>query len=87
MNHWVLTGDTLRRVRKAKGAPKLVRKPTKMVDSMTKNSAEEVQLGLVAHDIWGIIMELDRDGRRLLEDDAQKKRQRENEKKRSKSEA
>ena len=76
-----LKRDNLRRVRKRKGAPKWVRKLTKMVDSMTKKSTEEVPLGIVAQEIWGIVMELDRDGRRLLKDEAKNKKQREKEKK------
>ena len=47
---------------------------------MTKNSTEEVPLGVVAQEIWGIVMELDRDGRRLLKDDAKNKKQGEKEK-------
>ena len=35
-----LNRDNLRRVRKRKGAPKWVRKLSKMVETMAKNSAE-----------------------------------------------
>ena len=54
---------------------------------MPKNSAEEVPLGVIAKEIWGVIMELDKDGTRLLKDEAQNKRQREKEKKKAKAKA
>ena len=76
-----LNRDSLRRVRKRKGAPKWVRKLSKMVETMAKNSAEEVPMGVIAQEIWGVIMELDKDGRRLLKDKAKNRKQREREKK------
>ena len=76
-----LNKDNLRRVRKRKGAPKWVRKLLKMVETMAKNSAEEVPMGVIAQEIWDVIMELDKDGRRLLKDEAKNKEQREREKK------
>ena len=76
-----LNGDNLRRVRKRKGAAKWIHKLSKMVETMAKNSAEEVPMGVIAREIWDIIMELDKDGRRLLKDKAKNKRRREREKK------
>ena len=76
-----LNRDNLCRVRKQKGAPKWVRKLSKMVETMAKNSAEEVPMGVIAHEIWDVIMELDKDGRRLLKDEAKNRKQREREKK------
>ena len=73
--------DNLRRIRKRKGAPKWVHKLSKMVETMAKNSAEEVPMGVIAQKIWDDIMELNKDGRRLLKDEAKNKRQREREKK------
>ena len=76
-----LNRDSLRRVRKRKGSPKWVRKLSKMVETMAKNSAEEVPMGVIAQEIWDVIMELDKDGRRLLKDEAKNKKQQEREKK------
>ena len=58
-----------------------MRKLSKMVETMAKNSAEEVPMGVIAHEIWDVIMELDKDGRRLLKDEAKNRKQREREKK------
>ena len=58
-----LNRDNLRRVRKHKGSLKWVRKLSKMVETMAKNSAEEVRMGVIAREIWDVIMELDKDGR------------------------
>ena len=76
-----LNRDNLRWVRKRKGAPKWVRKLSKMVETMAKNSAEEVPMGVIAQEMWDVIMELDKDGRRLLKDEAKNRKQREREKK------
>ena len=46
-----LNTDNLRRVRKLNGAPKWVRKLSKMVETMAKNSSEEVPMGVIAHEI------------------------------------
>ena len=70
-----LSKDNLRRVRKRKGAPKWVRKLSKMVESMAKNSAEEMPLGVIAQEIGGFIIELDKDGTTLSTDKAKNKRQ------------
>ena len=77
-----LNRNNLRRVRKRKGAPRWVRKLTKMVELMIKDSTEEVPWGVVAQDIWGIVMELDRDGTRLLKDEAKNKKHCEKERRR-----
>ena len=76
-----LNRGNLRRIRKRKKAPKWVRKMTRMVEAMAKNRAKEVPVRVIAHEIWGIIMELDRDGRRLLKDEVKNKTEREKEKK------
>ena len=76
-----LNRDNVRQVRKRKGAPKSVCKLTRMVELMATNRAEEVPLRVIAQEIWGIIMELDNDGRRLLKDEVKNKRQREKKKK------
>ena len=76
-----LNGDNLRRVRKRKGTPKWVRKLSKMMEIMGKNSFEEVPMGVIAQEIWDVIMGLDRGGIWLLKDEAKNKRQREREKK------
>ena len=55
-----LNRDDLRRVQKRKGAPKWVRELSKMIDTMAKNSAEEVPMGVIAQEIWDVIMELDK---------------------------
>ena len=73
--------DNLRRIRKLKGAPKWVRMLSKMVETMAKNSAEEVPIGVMAQEIWDVILELDKDGSRLVKDEAKNKKQREREKK------
>ena len=73
--------DNLRRVRKRKAAPTWVRKLSKMVQTMAKNSAEEVPMGVIAQEIWDVIMELEKDGRRLLKDEAKNRKQPEREKK------
>ena len=52
-----------------------------MVEAMAKNSAEEVPLGVIAQEMWVIIMELDKDGRRPMQNEAKNKRQRERGKK------
>ena len=75
-----LNRDHLRRVGKRKGAPKWVRKLSKMVETMAKNSAEEVPMGVIAQEIWTlswswIRMAGDSKG------EAKNKRQREREKK------
>ena len=75
-----LNRDNLRRMRKRKGAPKWVPKMSKMVETMAKNNTEEVPMGVFAHEIWDAIVELDKDGRRLLKDEAKNKKQREREK-------
>ena len=46
-----LNRDNLRRIRKRKGAPKWVRILSKMVETMAKNSAEEVRMGVIAQEI------------------------------------
>ena len=76
-----LNRDNLRRVRKRKGAPKWVRKMSKMVEAMAKSSAEELPMAVIAQEMWDVIMELDKDGRRLLKDEAKNRKQREREKK------
>ena len=38
-------------------------------------------MGVIAQEIWDFIMELDKDGRRLLKDEAKNRKQREREKK------
>ena len=53
----------------------------KMVETMANNSAEEVPMGVIAQEILDVIMELDKDGRRLLKDEAKNMKQREREKK------
>ena len=58
--------DNLRRVRKRKGSPKWVGRLSKMVETIAKNSAEEVPMGVIAQEIWDVIMEVDKDGIRLL---------------------
>ena len=58
-----------------------MRKLSKMVETMAKNSAEEVPMGVIAQEIWDAIMELDKDGRGLLKDEAKNRKQREREKK------
>ena len=75
-----LNRDNLRRIRKRKGAPKWVRTLSKMVETMAKNSAEEVPMGVIAQEIWDAIIDLDKDGRRLLKDAAKNRKQREREK-------
>ena len=40
-----------------------------------KNSTEEVPMGVIAQEIYDVIMELDKDGQRLLKDEAKNKRQ------------
>ena len=82
-----LNRDNLRRVRKRKGAPKWVRRLSKMVETMAKNSAEEVPMGVIAQEILDVIMEPDKDGRRLLKDEAKNRKQREREKKKAKAKA
>ena len=52
-----------------------------MVETMAKNTAEEVPVGVIAQEMWEVIMDLDKDGRRLVKDEAKNKRQREREKK------
>ena len=76
----VLNRDNLRRVRRRKGAPKWVRKLSKMVETMAKNNEEELLMGVIAQEICDVIMDLDKHGRRLLKDEAKNKRQREREK-------
>ena len=56
-----LNRDKLRRIRKRKGAPKWVRKPSKMVETTAKDNAEEVPMGVIAQEMWGVIMEMDKD--------------------------
>ena len=46
-----LNKDNLRRVWKRKGAPQWVRKLSKMVETMAKNSAEEVPLAVIVRQI------------------------------------
>ena len=70
-----LNRDNLRRVRYRKGARKLVRKLSKGVETMGENSAEGAPMGAIAQEMWDIIMQLDKDGRRLLKDEAKNKRQ------------
>ena len=60
-----LNRDNLRRIRKRKGAAKWVRTLSKMVETIAKNSAEEVPMGVIAQEIWDVIMELARGGRLL----------------------
>ena len=52
---------------------------SKLVETMAKNSAEEVPTGVIAQ-MWDVIMELDKDGSRLLKDEAKNRKQREREK-------
>ena len=75
---WGLNRDNLCRVRTRKGGPKWVRKLSKMVETMAKNSAKGVPMGVITQGIWDVIMKLDKDGRRL---EAKNKRQREPERK------
>ena len=83
-----LNRDNPRRVRKRKGAPKWVRQLSKIVETMAKNSAEEVPMGVIAQEIWDVIVELDKDNRRLLKDEAKNRKQREREnKKKAKAKA
>ena len=42
---------------------------------------------MIAQEIWDVIMELDKDGRRLLKDEAKNKKQRERKKKKAKAKA
>ena len=76
-----LNKDNLRRIRKRKGAPKWVRGLSKMVEAMAENSAKEVPMGVIVQEIWDVIMELDKDGRHHLKDEAKNRKQREREKK------
>ena len=79
-----LSKDNVRRVKKRTGGPKWVRKLSKMVETMAKNIAKEVPMGVIAQEIWDIILELDKDDRRLLKDDAEKIRGNVNEKRKRK---
>ena len=56
-----------------------MRKLSKMVETAAKNRAEEVPMGVIAQEIRDVIMELDKDGRRQLKDEAKNKKQRERE--------
>ena len=69
--------DNMHRLRKRKGGPKWVRKLTRMVESMSRTSTDEVPLGIVAQEIWEGIIELDKDGRQFVQDEAKNKKQRE----------
>ena len=72
-----LNRDNPRRVRKQNGGPEV----SKMVETTAKNSAEDVPMGVILQEMWDVIMELDKDGRRLSKDEAKKKNQRERGKK------